>query len=262
MGGGGSQTIEQTFQTDILNEVIFEQITTNQNSLSSTVDNRQQIDFKLDGNMGPNCEINFNQKINATNTSSVVMSPETIGAATTAAQNQLEIAAQAAAERATELGNFQFGDRQNVSQNVLTEIENVIKSTFKTENINNLVANLIAIQDGELHIKGDCNGKIDFSQDIVATLAAEAITNSLTSAIADNTILNDLHASTQADLKMENKGFADIIKSLTGPWIAAIAGSVLLCCCIFLVLVIFLMSPGGQNVSRQAGQYYYPPPRY
>lgn len=261
MGGGGSQTIEQTFQTDILNEVIFEQITQNQNSLSSTIDNRQQIDFKLDGDMGPNCEINFTQKINATNTSSVVMSPETIGAASTSAQTQLEIAAKAAAERSTELGNFQFGDKQNLNQTVQTEIENVIRTTFKTENINTLVATLIALQDGELHIKGNCNGKIDFSQDIVATLTAEAITNSLTSAIAENQILNELHASTQADLKMENKGFADIIKSLTGPWIAAIAGSVLLCCCVFLVLILFLMSPSGQNTSRQAASYYYPPPR-
>ena len=50
----------------------------------------------------------------------------------------MQASAQAAIEKATQAGNFQFGDKQNVNTNVTMAIENVIEKTFSTENLNEI----------------------------------------------------------------------------------------------------------------------------
>ena len=56
MGGGGSQTVNQTFNMDVLNKSIMTTITNNQQSLSAAMNNIQKIKVAVDG-MGPDCDI-------------------------------------------------------------------------------------------------------------------------------------------------------------------------------------------------------------
>jgi len=52
MGGGGSQTINQTFNMDVVNKSIMTTITNNQQSLSAAMNNIQKVTVRI-GNMGP-----------------------------------------------------------------------------------------------------------------------------------------------------------------------------------------------------------------
>lgn len=254
MGGGGSQTINQTFNMDVINETITETITNYQQSLSASQNNIQKVTVRI-GNMGPNCEAKIGQKIDATTQSSASMEPQTINQAKTEVETELTAAAAAAMEKVTEAGNMQFGDKQNMNQEVNMAIKNVIKNTFETNSLNEVISEMISLQEGELEIK-NCNGKLDFSQDITAKLMAEAITKSLTTNITDNSVLNKLHAAATGEQKTENKGIADIVDSIgdaiAGPMKYAIIASVVCLCVLVIGVVAMFMSPAGQNMGRSA----------
>ena len=249
MGGGGSQTVNQTFNMDVVNKSLMTTITNNQQSLSAAMNNIQKVKVRV-GNMGPDCDMKIGQKINASSQSSATMSPTTINEAKTVISNELVASAAAAMEKTTEAGNLQFGDKQNMNQEVNMAIENVIENTFETNNLNEVIAEMVNLQEGDLEIK-NCNGKLDFSQDIVATLMAEAITDSLTQNIADSETLNKLKAATEGSQKTENKGIADIVYKVTGPMKYAIIASVCCVCILVLGLVAMFLSPAGQNMGRE-----------
>lgn len=258
MGGGGSQTIEQTFNMDVINKSVFNQITNNQQSLSAAMNNIQKVEVNI-GEMGPKCDVTLGQKIDATSQSSATMSPKTIAETKDQVQNDLQAAAQAAVEKTTEMGNMQFGDEQNVSQEVNMAIENVVEKTFETNNLNEVISEMVNMQDGLLNIK-KCNGKLDFQQNIVANLMAEAITSSLTSAISENETLSALHASASGAAKTENKGLqgliTGIIDSASGPMMIGIVASVICVCVIVIAAAMFAMSPAGQNMGRAAARKF------
>jgi hypothetical protein len=249
MGGGGSQTINQTFNMEVLNETINETITNNQSSLSASMNNIQKVKVII-GEMGPKCEADISQKIDATSQSSSTMEVETIAAVKGKVEAELQASADAAMEKVTEAGNMQFGDKQNMNQEINQEIKNIVKNTFETNNLNETISEVINLQEGVLEIK-KCNGKIDFSQNIVASLMAEAITKSLTSSIAESESLSKLSAAAGGSQKTENKGVADIVDSIgnafTGPMKYAVIASVVCCCMIVVLIAVMALSPAGQK---------------
>ena len=168
---------------------------------------------------------------------------------------EMQAGAQAAIEKATEVGNLQFGDKQNVKQDVNMAIENIVDTTITTENLNEVVTSAVNIQDNVMNIGGDldCQGEqITLGQDISAKLVTKAVMASLTDALIENKTTNKLTANLGGSTKTENKGLADIIGTifagLTGPLIA-----VVVCVCVIMIaLTIFLLSPAGQNATRTA----------
>lgn len=98
MGGGGSQTVNQTFNMDVLNKSIMTTITNNQQSLSAAMNNIQKIKVAVDG-MGPDCDIKIGQMIDATSQSSAVMAPKTINEAKTTVATEMTAQAAAAMEK-------------------------------------------------------------------------------------------------------------------------------------------------------------------
>lgn len=259
MGGGGSQTINQTFNLSAVNKSIFNQITKNKSESAASQANVQNLKVVMKNVRG--CSSNFNQKIDATTQSSSKLTAQTTTEIKNAITNDLQASAAAAVEKATQMGNFQFGDKQNVNQEVTLAIENVIENTITTENINKAIADQVSIQDGELLIDGyDCRegGDINWSQNIVAKLSAEAITTAIGDSIASSEILNKLHASASGNAKSENKGFAELIDSLfaglTGPIKYAIIACVI-CIAIIVISMLFMgLSPAGQSATRNLGK--------
>tara|TARA_Y100000389_G_scaffold204405_2_gene256758 strand:+ start:1903 stop:2679 length:777 start_codon:yes stop_codon:yes gene_type:complete len=254
MGGGGSQTVNQTFNMDVLNKSIMTTITNNQQSLSAAMNNIQKVKVAVDG-MGPDCDIKIGQMIDATSQSSAVMAPKTVNEAKSTVATEMTAQAAAAMEKTTEAGNLQFGDKQNMNQEVNMAIENVVENTFETNNLNEVISEMVNLQEGDLTVR-NCNGKIDFSQNVVATLMAEAITESLTQNIADNETLNKLAAATDATQKTENKGVADIVDSIgdafAGPLKYLIIACVICVCVLVIGAAVMFLSPAGQNMGRNA----------
>ncbi|ABY27838.1 hypothetical protein OtV5_054 [Ostreococcus tauri virus OtV5] len=258
MGGGGSQTINQTFNLSAVNKSVFEKITTNKSESLASQANIQNLEVVMRNVRG--CSAKFGQTIDASTQSSSELTQTQTDEIKNAITNDMKVAASAAIEKATEMGNLQIGDKQNVNQNVTMEIENIIENKITTENINKAVAEQVSIQNGKLVIDGyDCRegGDISWDQDITAKLMAEAVTKSLSDAIASSEVLNTLHAQATGNAKTENKGAAQFISAffegLTGPMRYGIIASVVCCCLLVLVMIVIGLSPAGQSATKNLG---------
>ena len=255
MGGGGKQTINQTFDMSALNKSIYEQTTINSNSSMAAQANIQSMQIDLRNIVA--CTTNISQTVNASASASSTLENDQTTAIKNAITTEMQAAVQAQIDKVTEAGNFQFGDKQNVNQNVILAVQNVIENSIVTENINEAVAEQVTIQDGVYTIDGyDCTlgGEINYSQDITAQVVANIVTKNLTDSIAQSDVLNQLQAAADAATKTENKGIADIINSifegLTG-WMKYIAIASVVCCCMVVILAVVMgLSPAGQNATR------------
>jgi hypothetical protein len=257
MGGGGSQKINQTFDMSAINKSIYEQTTINSNSSMAAQANIQNMEVHLKNIVA--CTTTITQTVNASASASSELDNTQTTAIKNAITTEMQAAVQAQVDKVTEAGNLQFGDKQNVNQSLNLEVENIIKNSIVTENINKAVAEQVTIQDGIYTIDGyDCTlgGEINYTQDITAQVVANIVTKNLTDSIAQSDILNDLQAAADAAAASENKGIADIIDSigemLAGPlkWIAL---ACVMCVCVLVIgAVVMGMSPAGQNATRNA----------
>ena len=256
MGGGGSQTIEQTFNLSAINKSIYNQVTTNTQKVSQSSTNIQSLGLNIKGSM-IGCPFNATQKISSETQTDVSMVPETILAMKNEITTEMQAGAQAAIEKATEAGNLQFGDDQDVKQEINMAIENVVDTTITTKNLSEVISSYVNIQDEGLNVGGnlDCLGyDINFAQEITEKLATKAVMTSLTDALTENKTTNQLVADLDASQKTENKGLADIIakffEGITGPIKYALIACVLMICVVIIGLTLFLLSPAGQNSTR------------
>ena len=255
MGGGGNQKISQTFDMSAINQSIYQQTTLNQNSSIASQANINTMNLDMRNIVG--CTTNVLQNIDATASSSSTLNNTQTTAIKNAITTEMQAAVQAQVDKVTEAGNFQFGDKQSVNQEVTLAVQNIIENTIVTENINAAVAEQVSINDGVYTIDGyDCtiSGEINYTQDITAQVVATVVTTNLTDAIAQSDVLNQLQAAADAAAKTENKGIADIINSifegLTG-WMKYIAIASVVCCCMVVVLAVVMgLSPAGQNATR------------
>ena len=249
MGGGGTQTINQTFNMDILNETINETITNTSSKMTASVGSIQQIKILM-GTMGPKCNVDLTQTISSELNSNTKMEVEAVQAVKAKVESELQASADAAMEKVTEAGNMQFGDKQNMNQTINMELKNIIKNTFKTDTLSETISEVVNLQDGLLEIK-KCNGKINFSQNIVAELQANAITKSLSKQLNESETMSKLAAAASGSQKTENKGIADIVDSIgnafNGPLKYAMIASVVCCLAIVAMVVAMALSPGGQK---------------
>ena len=77
MGGGGSQSIEQTFNLSVVNKSIFEQVTTNTQKVSASSTTIQSIGLNVKGSM-IGCPFTAMQKIKSETQTDAAMATETI----------------------------------------------------------------------------------------------------------------------------------------------------------------------------------------
>jgi len=265
MGGGGDQRINQAFNISAMNQSIFEQTTTNKSESLASQANIQTM--KLTLRNVKYCDTTVTQTIDATASASSELNNTQETAIRNAITNEMTAAVQAQVDKVTEAGNFQFGDKQNINQELNLAVTNIVENVIDVQNINAALAEQVSIQDGDYIVDGyDCSlgGSINYSQDITAQVVATMVTNNLVDAIASSDILNQLDAAADAAAKTENKGIADIIgtffEGLTGPMKYAMIASVVCCCMIIVLVMVMALSPAGQkgmtNMSGAAARRF------
>lgn len=265
MGGGGDQRINQAFNISSMNQSIFEQTTTNKSESLVSQSSIQAMRLVLRNVKG--CTTTVTQTIDANASASSELNNTQETAIKNAITTEMTAAVQAQVDKVTEAGNFQFGDKQNVNQELNLAVTNIVDNVINIENINAALAEQVNIQGGDYIVDGyDCTlgGSINYSQDITAQVVATMVTNNLVDAIASSDILNQLDAAADAAAKTENKGIADIIgtffEGLTGPMKYAMIASVVCCCMIIVLVMVMALSPAGQkgmtNMSGAAARRF------
>lgn len=266
MGGGSSrQNIQQFFNIDSLNQTITNQITKNRTSTASSQTNIQKLSIVIGGSV-VGCDIKTGQRIEASNQSTVSSAVSAVVDMKAEIAAQLEQSASANMEMLSELGDTSSLTGKNTEQDILqvvnTITKNIVETNITEENITELMAEQVNIQNTELIIGGsfDCRGgrgTIDASQDVVASLVAQAVGDMITEKIMENELVQQVTQSAEASQSQKATGFAamidsfgtavsGIISSSTG--IFWIIGCVL--CVALIGVTIFMMSPAGQNIGK------------
>jgi hypothetical protein len=162
-----------------------------------------------------------------------------------------------ALDKQTQMGNLQFGDRQNIEQNINNEIKNVITTEMSSENLTTVINNAVNIQNQKVYIDtAICNeGEThSFKQDISADIAAQTVSENILSAVSQNKVINDIVAETEATLSTKAGGVAEVVDSVgnafSGPFMYAAIASVACALILVVALVALGRSPAGQNAMR------------
>jgi len=271
MGGDTSQSIENTFNFNAINENITNIITNNSSTTTATGANIQGMKVNFGQIIG--CDINLSQKITSKTMAASDFTASEITDLQNTITNDMQAAATAALENNTEMGSelggvLDGGDtNMSIVNSVNMEIKNLVETNITTTNVNNTVAEQVNIQDGELNLKfydcSDGNAKLDFSQDIMAEVKATSIMNILKESIASSKMLNKMAATADSSATSSAGGIAEIADSVFGG-IAGIIGttqegaqaaSLASVCCVCVLVaggVAIALSPAGQNAGRAA----------
>jgi len=281
MGPAPSTTsnIENTFNFSAISENITNIITNNSSTTTATGANIQGMTVNLGKIIG--CDMNFSQKITSKTMASSDFTADEIVELQSAISNDMSASAASALEKNTQMGSelsaLAGGDQNmNIKTKVDMEIKNLVTNNITTTNVNNTVAEQVNIQDGILNLQyydcSDTDGKLDFSQDIMAEVKATSIMNILKEAIASNEMLNAMAASSDSTSKDSKGGYAQVVDSAGGALagigdsvfggIAGVIGSTQqgamtaslasMCCVCVVVIggVAVAMSPAGQNAVK------------
>jgi hypothetical protein len=264
MGGGGSSTINQEFNMSVVNDIMYNSVTTNESINENNMQNIQNMELNILKNVG--CNIETDQTI----TSSFMATTEQITDSFQNVENEIvsELQAQASAalDKQTQMGNLQFGDRQNVNQTINTEIENIVKTQIETNNLTKTINQAVNIQGQTINIgETICfNGEqLSFKQNISAELAAQAVAKNLLSAMTTNQTSNEIITKGESAAASMAGGSAQVIESageavtgvvgaVTGPMKFAIIGAVLSCIMLIIAMAMMGLSPAGQNKLKTA----------
>lgn len=264
MGGGGSTTINQEMNMSVVNDILYESVTNNQSINQNEMQNIQNLNIKIGRTVG--CNITTDQTI----TSSFIATTEQITSSFQSVQNQIvsELQAQAAAalDKQTQMGNFQFGDRQNVNQTINSEIENIVRTQMETNNLTETINKSINIQDQDVEIaEAICfNGEqLTFKQNISADMAAQAVARNLLSAATTSGVVNSIVQEGEATAAVSAGGAAEVIDSagaaatgiigaMTGPIKYVVIAIVLVLCMLAIGAVMLGKTEGGQKAIGNA----------
>ena len=259
MGGGGSSTINQEFNMSVVNDIMYSSVTNNESINENNMQNIQNMELNILRNVG--CNIETDQTI----TSSFMATTEQITDSFQNVENEIvsELQAQAGAalDKQTQMGNMQFGDRQNVNQTINTEIENIVKTQLETNNLTKTINEAVNIQGQTINIgETICfNGEqLSFKQNISADLAAQAVAKNLLSAMTTNQTSNEIITKGESTAASMAGGTAEVIESageavtgvvgaVTSPMRSAIIGAVLSCIVVIIAMVMIARSPAGQK---------------
>lgn len=257
MGGSKSQTVKQFLNMDAVNETIMNNITKNSTKVGSTQTNINKLKIVIRGSV-IGCQIKSNQKIDAKNVSTVDATVKEVVSMKTEIANAMEQNASSNMEMLTELGSLSdvIGkSNQNIEQEINTTIRNIVETNITTENLSELFAEQVNINQEEFIIGGNfiCpegKGGLDLSQDITAVLAASAVTDNITEKLMETKLVNDLSAKAEASVKQENTGFAGIIDSIGGVFqgigsMYAVSGLLIFCVCCLALVGMMMMGGGG-----------------
>lgn len=252
MGDCGTTTeVKNKFNMSMVQKNIFEQTSKNSQKVSASATAAATFKIEIE-NVNAGCPVNIIQTVKAEAISKVDQvlesMTEVISNVTTDIQNAAD----------TELKNtkgwlaLSGGDRTSLQTEMNTALENITKRTFSSENIQNVGASAVSIANGVLTIK-NCNAPINVQQDVVAQSIAEAMIESLTENIVNDTQLNEVITKMNTKIENEQTGFFESIgkmfKSMTGFWI--ILG--LVTCVLLVVLMKVALSPAGQKAIESGG---------
>ena len=252
---GTTQTVENVFKMKSLTQKIFKQSTTNIQTCDASGINIQEMNIMV-GTSHPGCKITAGQTIKSSVECEGEFKPQNIVDMKDEIANDLKQAASQDIETKGDM--FQTASvESDVSTKVDQEIQNIVDTQITTENVNTVAATSVNIQTNGLTVV-NCYDTIDYSQNITAQVTAKAITQSLTQAIMDSTVLNGIVADLDQSSSTKGGGLGGVFESIGtmfsnmfgggGMYVSMASSSFL--CVVIAGFVMIALSDAGQNAIK------------
>ena len=268
MGGGTSSMNSVTVDTRVTNKQVSNYLSSKSQSASQNAVNINNMKLTI-GKMKGGCDIDVSQKITSTQKMVATLSPTDTQEIKSRIANDLKSQVDQAAE--AKRGAFATGDTSSANvQNYKTQVDNIVESNLKDEQVQKLFQSGFNANNNEIHIDECGSGpfaftssKLNASQNIASDMAAEAIMKGITQQLADLDVKSGVSTYATQHAHSENTGpiqdlFDGIAKILAGLGLAMLAPAVAMaccvCCCCCVALIAMLMM-GGSSGGGGAGPY-------
>jgi hypothetical protein len=257
-----------TVDTRVTNKQVSNYLSSKSQSASQNAVNINNMKLTI-GKMKGGCDIDVSQKITSTQKMVATLSPTDTQEIKSRIANDLKSQVDQAAE--AKRGAFATGDTSSANvQNYKTQVDNIVESNLKDEQVQKLFQSGFNANNNEIHIDECGSGpfaftssKLNASQNIASDMAAEAIMKGITQQLADLDVKSGVSTYATQHAHSENTGpiqdlFDGIAKILAGLGLAMLAPAVAMaccvCCCCCVALIAMLMM-GGSSGGGGAGPY-------
>ena len=183
MGGSTSSVspateavIKQEIDTTIINNMLYESVTNNEEVNENTMENVQNMELNVKRNIG--CSIETDQTINPGFMASTDQIVDSFANVADGITQNLRDQATNAIQKQADLGNISDADLSDINQKVNTKIQNEVKNVMEYKSLKKTVSEAVNVQGQVINIgETICTGgeKLSFRQNITADLAAQAI---------------------------------------------------------------------------------------
>ena len=192
MGGSTSSVspateavIKQEIDTSIINTMLYESVTNNEEVNENTMENVQNMELNVKRNIG--CSIETDQTINPGFMASTDQIVDSFANVADGITENLRDQATTAIQKQADLGNISDADLSDINQTVNTKIENEVKNVMEYNSLKKTVNEAVNVQGQVINIgETICTGgeKLSFRQNITADLAAQAISKKIMKKLA------------------------------------------------------------------------------
>lgn len=259
MGGNQSKATAKV-TNDFLTKITSDFISSTSQSVSATGGSKQTVN--LSGASFNGCRVNVSQGASTTATASGTLTTENQQALAVDLQNKM---AEKIAQSAEQKNGFlapAFGNSAQTVSDVANRSNTVISSTMSSSTVQNIFAKAISNQD--VNASGlwmECNpqyrlpGEYDFNldQNIYQNITATGVADAITSAMQNDTLLNEAITDLSQKATQTNAGLDDLVKAICSGYGLIAVVIILFCCALFLLPLLF-GGGGGQRAPSAQNQ--------
>ena len=250
MGGSTSSVspateavIKQEIDTSIINNMLYESVTNNEEVNENTMENVQNMELNVKRNIG--CSIETDQTINPGFMASTDQIVDSFANVADGITQNLRDQATNAIQKQADLGNISDADLSDINQKVNTKIQNEVKNVMEYNSLKKTVSEAVNVQGQVINIgETICTGgeKLSFRQNITADLAAQAISKR---------IMKKLTGDAEAEIEglFDEDDEVEVIEDEGGSsmFYGLVIGGVLL---VILAVIFIMMKKMKRNMRR------------
>ncbi len=267
LGGKAKQETNTNVTLQNIREKVTEISKANQVQIEQFANNSNKLTFEA-GDLGPGCDITLGQSIEAKQLTAVAITTEVANELTEAVSTELDQKATAMTEKKSDAfgavaGVLGGGTDQETNVTMNTELKDITRNTFNTDNMTKIKQAVVNENDGEIKIGNCTGGKLTMNQEIVSDQVTDALIEDLTKNIQDSKFASVLSQDAKAVSAQEDTTVSSITGMISGIMqgysmmyaASACASACVSCACVLMVGIVLMgMDSGDITALAETGR--------
>ena len=258
---------KQETNTNVTLKNIREKVTeiskANQINIKQFANNNNKLTFEA-GDIGAGCVITLGQDIKANQSTVMSLSAEVLEELNEQVSNELDQTAKAMTEKKSDAfgaiaGVLGGGTDQETNITMETELKDITKKTFNTDNMSEIEQNVVNENDGNIKIRNCVGGTLTMHQEIISDQVTDTLIEDLTTNIMDSKYAAVVSQDGEATTAQEDTTVSSVTGMISGimqgysmMYAAAACASACVCCACVLMMGIVLMGMDSGDITALA----------